>query len=189
MVFAAIAVQENAIYVAGMTFPYMDTARDYAALEVGNYILGGSPTSRLFMRLRQKGGLCYGTGSQLDVDSKDPYTMFLTFAICNPKNVDLVDRGAVQEIGKLVKEGTSAPELDSAKKGLLEELKVSRGDDQEVLSMLRENLFLNRTMKYYADLEKKIAELDVAEVNQAVASHLNPDRLVIIRAGDFKKAK
>jgi zinc protease len=55
--------------------------------------------------------------------------------------------------------------------------------------MLREGLYLGRTMKYYADIEKKIAELSVADVNQAVSAHLTPDRLVVIRAGDFKKNK
>jgi len=180
--------KEGATYVAGLTFPYMDTAPDYAALEVGNYILGGSFTSRLWLRLREKEGLCYGTGSRLNVDSKDPYTLFLTFAICNPENIDKVDRGAVQEITKLVKEGVSATELESAKKGLLEEMKVERGSDSGIGSMLREGLYLNRTMKYYADVEKKIAALDVNEVNQALSAHLHPNRLVIIRAGDFKKA-
>jgi zinc protease len=179
--------KENAMYVAGMTFPYMDTSPDYAALEVGNYILGGSPTSRLWKRLRDKEGLCYDAETALNVDSKDPYTLFLTFAICNPENIDKVDQGAVQEITKLVKEGVSATELESAKKGLLEEMKVERGSDTGIGSMLREGLYLNRTMKYYADVEKKIAELDVNEVNQALATHINPNRLVIIRAGDFKK--
>ena len=76
--------KEGATFVAGMTFPYMDTAPDYAALELGNYMLGGSFTSRLWMRLREKEGLCYGTRSVVNADSKDPYTLFLTYAICNP---------------------------------------------------------------------------------------------------------
>src|SRR5206468_2234625 len=40
--------KESATYVAGFTFPYMDSAPDYAALRVGNYILGASFTSRLW---------------------------------------------------------------------------------------------------------------------------------------------
>jgi zinc protease len=181
--------KEGAIYIAGMTFPYEDTAPDYAALETGNYILGGSFTGRLWMRLREKEGLCYGTGSRLSVDSQDPYTSFLTFAICNPANIDKVDKGAVEEIAKIVKNGVSAGELKNAQKGLLEELKVQRSKDSSIVSALREGLYLGRTMKFQADLEKKIAALDVAEVNQALAAHLPPDRLVIIRAGDFKKNK
>ncbi len=42
--------KEGATYIAAITFPYKDTAADYAALKVGNYILGTSFTSRLWMR-------------------------------------------------------------------------------------------------------------------------------------------
>jgi zinc protease len=181
--------KEGATFVAGMTFPYKDTAPDYAALELGNYMLGGSFTSRLWMRLREKEGLCYGTRSVVNADSKDPYTLFLTYAICNPENIDKVDKGAFEEISRLTKEGVTSTELESARKGFLEEMKVKRANDSGVASMLREGLYLGRTMKYYADIEKKIAELSVADVNQAVSAHLTPDRLVVIRAGDFKKNK
>ena len=179
--------KEGAFFIAGMTFPYMDTAPDYAALEVGNYILGGGFTSRLWLRLREKEGLCYGTRSVVSVDSKDPYTMFLTYAICNPVNIDKVNTGAIEEITRLAKEGVAGPELERAKQGLLEQMKVQRASDTGVGAMLREALFLNRTMQWDGDLEKKIAALSVAEVNQALSAHLTPDRLVIIRAGDFSK--
>jgi zinc protease len=180
--------KEGATYVAGVVFPYMDTAPDYAAVEVGNYILGGSFTSRLWTRLREKEGLCYGTGSRMDVDSEDPYTRFLAFSICNPENIDKVDKGTVEEITRLQKEGVSGSELASAKKGYLEEMKVSRGSDSGLAGMLRSALYLDRTMKFYADVEKKIAELDVTDVNRALSAHITPNRLVIVRAGDFKKA-
>ena len=81
------------------------------------------------------------------------------------------------------------PELESAKQGFLEEMKVKRANDSGIASLLREGLYLGRTMKYFADLEKKIAELSVAEVNQALSAHLIPDRLVVFRAGDFMKNK
>ncbi len=173
--------------MAGLTFPYMDTASDYGALEIGNYVLGSSFTSRLWLRLREREGLCYGTGTRLSVDAQDPYARFLTFAICNPVNIDKVDKGATEEIAKIVKEGISAAELDSAKKGYLQDMKVQHSKDSSIEAMLRGGLYLNRTMKYYADLEKKISELSVEDVNRALATHLTPDRLVIIRAGDFNK--
>ncbi len=179
--------KEGAIFIAGYTFPYKDTAPDYAALEVGNYILGGGFTSRLWIRLREKGGLAYGTGSCVRVSSQDPYTTFLAYAICNPNAIDKVNQGAVEEITRLAKEGVASPELEEAKKGLLEQMKVQRSSDSRIAGMLREALYLNRTMKWEADLEKKIAALSVADVNQALSAHLSPDRLVIIRAGDFSK--
>ena len=56
----------NAVYVAGMTFPMKDDDPDYPALVMGNYILGGgSLSSRLGDRVRQKEGLSYGVGSAI----------------------------------------------------------------------------------------------------------------------------
>ena len=50
--------KENAIYLSGLTIPMDDSNADYAAMLAGNFILGGgSLSSRIADRLRQKGGL------------------------------------------------------------------------------------------------------------------------------------
>ena len=54
----------NAFYVAGIGFPVSDSDPDYAALEIGNYVLGAAPlASRLSNRVRGKDGLSYGVMS------------------------------------------------------------------------------------------------------------------------------
>jgi zinc protease len=179
--------KENAVYFAGHTFPLKKGDPDYAALLLGNHILGGNFSSRIIDRLRQKEGLCYGCGSGLRVDAEDPYTLFRVYAICNPLNIDKVDKGAVEEVAKIVKDGVSASELDDGKKAYLQDMVVRRGDDSALAGMLQEGLYLGRTFKYYADLEKEISELQVGDVNRALAKHISPQRFVIIRAGDFDK--
>jgi zinc protease len=180
--------KENAIYVSGLHIAMNDDDPDYPALAMGNYILGGSGfTSRLMDRLRQKEGLCYGTGSRLNVDSQDKLGSFVVFAICNPGNIEKVDGGALEEIGRLLKDGVSLEELGSAQKGFIEELKVDRGKDLMLAEMIRENLHLNRNFKYHADIEKKISDLRPVDVTQSLTRTLDPSRLVVIRAGDFTK--
>jgi zinc protease len=56
-----------------------------------------------------------------------------------------------------------------------------------VASYLRDGLYHGRTLQYYAELEKKISALGVQDVNRALATHVAPQRLVVIRAGDFNK--
>jgi zinc protease len=183
--------KENAVYLAGLTFPLKQGDPDYAALVMGNHLLGGNFTSRLVLRLRQaqgeKEGLCYGVGSRLRVDNEDPYTVFSIYAICNPQNMDKVDAGALQEVNKILKDGVSADELDDGKKAYLQDMAVRRGDDSALASMLQDLLYLNKTFAYYADLEKQIAELQVPDVNRALTQHISPKRFVIVRAGDFSK--
>lgn len=179
--------KENAVYVAGETFPLTDLSPDYPALSMGNYLLGGSSTSRLFERLRQKEGLSYGAGSRLQVESKDPFAALILFAICNPKVIDQADRAALEVFNDVLKKGVTEKELVDGKKSYLQEMQVQRASDTNLAEMLQEGLYLDRTFAYYADLEKKIAGLTVEEVNQAMSKHLSSKRLVIIRAGDFKK--
>jgi zinc protease len=180
--------KENAIYAAALMFEMRDTDPDYPALSMGNYVLGGSGfTSRLMDRLRQKEGWSYGAGSQLQADSQDKVGMFLAFAICNPKVMEQVDKASVEEIAKALKHGVTADELSAARQGYLEELKVQRGSDSTLASMVQQGLHLGRTFSYYADIEQKIADMDLKAVNQALARYIDANRLVIIRAGDFSK--
>lgn len=181
--------KENAVYGAAFRFAMDDTHADYAAIELGNYILGVGFTSRLMDRLRQKEAWSYGCGSQLSVGSKDKVSQFLIYAFCNPEVIDKVDQGAVEELNKLLKKGITEEELKLAKTAYLDEMKVERGKDASLASILREGLYLDRTMAYHADLEKKIAAVTVQDVNRAMAAHLHSDRLVTVRAGDFQKKK
>jgi zinc protease len=53
--------------------------------------------------------------------------------------------------------------------------------------MVQQGLHLGRTFSYYADIEQKIADMDLKAVNQALVRYIDANRLVIIRAGDFSK--
>lgn len=180
--------KENAVFFAGLQFPLRDDEPEYAAAEVGNYILGGSGfTSRLMDRLRQKEGWSYGAGSRLTVDSQDRLASLLVYAIYNPTVADKVEKGAREEITKLLTKGISEEEIKSAKQGFLEELKVERGKDGALAGILASNLHLGRTFQYYADLEKKVESLTPAEITEVLGRYVDPNRLVAVRAGDFSK--
>ena len=64
---------------------------------------------------------------------------------------------------------------------------MQRSNDMSLANLLAEELFNGRTFAYYADLEKKVAGLTPSVTRQAFARHIQPKRLVIIRAGDFTK--
>jgi zinc protease len=180
--------KENAVLLAALQFPLRDDDTDYPAVELGNFVLGGGGfNSRLMDRLRQKEGWCYGAGSGVQVDAQDKNASFFIQAIFNPKVVDKVEAGALEEIKKLIKDGIPAEEMNASRESLLEEQKVERGKDAMLAGMMRSNLHLGRTFKYYADFEKKVAELKPEEVTSALARYLDANRLVIVRSGDFSK--
>ena len=179
--------KENAVYGAALKFAMNDMAPDYPALELGNLILGGSFTSRLMDRLRQKEGWSYGCGSQLSVSSRDKVSQFLMYAFCKPDVIDKLDKGVLEELDKLIKSGITEEELKLAQKSYLEELKIERGKDDSLADMLRSGLYLNRTFDFVVDMERKVAAVTVKDVNLALATHISSGRLVVVRAGDFGK--
>src|SRR5262249_24624452 len=62
----------NAFFIAGQNLSLRDDNPDYPALVLGTYMLGGGfLNSRLATRVRQKEGLSYGIGAQLQASSLD----------------------------------------------------------------------------------------------------------------------
>jgi zinc protease len=181
--------KENAIYYASFKFAMDDSHPDYPALEMANEILGGSFTSRLLDRFRQKEGWSYGASSFLSVGSLDRVSQFGIFASCKPDVIEKVDKAALEELARIIKDGVTEEEVKLAIKSTLEEKKIERGKDSSLASSLRSDLYLNRTFFYEAELEKKIAAVTVKDVNRAVAEYIQSGRLVIVRAGDFAKKK
>jgi zinc protease len=179
--------KENAVYVAGYLFDLKESSPEYPALLIGNYILGGSYTSRIWDRLRQQEGLSYGSGSRVSVDAKDDYGSFSFFAICNPENMTKADRALTEVFDKVLKDGVTAAEVDEATKGYLLEREVARSRDGQLLGTIRQGLYLGRTFAYDAELEKRIAALTADDVNRALRSYLIPKRMNVIHAGDFAK--
>ncbi|HEY7309068.1 MAG TPA: pitrilysin family protein, partial [Gemmataceae bacterium] len=180
--------KESAIFLAVTGMPLKDTAPDHAALVMADFLFGGGPlSSRLANRVRQEKGLSYGVQSHYAAQALDNSAMFFMAASCNPKNIDKLDKTMLEELDKMRKEGVTRMELDEAKKAYLAWLKQQRGSDGALASTLLSQLNAGRSIAYYGELEKKIDALTVEEVNSAFRNHIDPKKLVIIRAGDFKK--
>jgi zinc protease len=178
----------NSFFVAGLNFPMRDDNPDYAALALGNYILGGGfLNSRLATRIRQKDGLSYGVGSQLQVAPIDVKGQFVAFAIQAPENVAKVEAAFKEELDRFLKEGPTAQELTDARNGYLQQRMQSRANDNELVGMLAGRMFQNRTMMFDAELERRLSAVTPDQVRAAMTRHIDPSKLLIVKAGDFKK--
>lgn len=179
----------NAFFVAGMNLNLRDDDPDYPALIMGNYMLGGGfLNDRLATRIRQKEGLSYGVGSQLNADALEKSGAFLAFAFCAPENAEKVEVAFKDEMEKMLKNGFTAEELAGAKTGFLQSRQVSRAQDNELARRINNYQFLGRTVKYDAEFEQKIQSLTVDQVNAAMRKFLDVSKITIIKAGDFAKA-
>ncbi|HEX4947820.1 MAG TPA: pitrilysin family protein [Blastocatellia bacterium] len=179
----------NAFFIAGMNLNLRDDDPDYPALVLGNYMLGGGfLNSRLAVRIRQRDGLSYGVGSQLSAAALDQSGQFVSFAIYAPQNVTKLEAAFKEEIARMLKDGFTAEEIEKAKSGWLQSRQVSRAQDNELAGTLNNTLFLNRTMAWAADLDKKVMALTSDQILTALRKYIDPNKISIFKAGDFAKS-
>ena len=180
--------KSNAEYLAGVSFPVSDSDPDYPALRIGNFILGGSTlASRLGDRIRQKEGLSYGATSAFTASSRDPVGSLTVTVSTNPANIDKVSTAVMEELQRFLKDGPTDKEVADAKQAYVEAQKVGRTGDAAIAGQIVRNLNTGRTFAFDADQEKAILALTPEKITEAFRKHVDPNRLVIIRAGDFQK--
>lgn len=180
--------KENSVFVAGTNIQLKDDDADYPAAFMANFLYGGNSSARLWNRLRQKEGLSYGTGSGLQASPFEPSGTFNIRAQCAPQNTAKAWTFAKEELEKFLKDGITQQELDDARNGWLESVKVNLANDGQLTGTLVRDLHLDRNMKF---LEKRIADIKALTPEQVMAAakkYLTADKLVIVSAGDFDKA-
>jgi zinc protease len=175
----------NAVFRAALNLPLRDDASDYPALALGNYLLGGSVDSRLWRRIREQQGLSYSVGSTLTPGTFDAAGEFGISAIYAPQNRTRIESEIKDVLRKALGEGFSAAEVSEAKKGYLALRKLGRTRDGALVARLANNLYLGRSFAWEADFDARIAALSPRDIQVALEKYLDPEKLSIVKAGDF----
>src|SRR5262249_776807 len=106
-----------------------------------------------------------------------------------PGNIDKVERAVKEEADRLRRDGVKAEELNNAKSGYLQALKVRRSSDAGLATTLAGLMYRDRTIAYEAQLENRFEALTPDEVSEAFRKYFDPQKVVIVTAGDFPTAK
>ena len=179
----------NALFVAGINLNVQDTDPDYAALVLGNYMLGGGfLNSRLATRVRQKEGLSYGISSQFQASSLDRSGVFMVSAIYAPQNAARLEAAIKEELTRALADGFTDDEVKAAKAGWLQSNQVTRAQDNSLANRLNTVSYINRTLGWDAELEQIVADLTPAEIKAALVKHISLAKISVVKAGDFAKA-
>ena len=89
----------NAFLTGETAFALSDKDPDYPALLLANYMLGGSTTSRLWNRVRQKEGLSYGINSSMHAQQlRAEHDASSISAIFAPENLERLRRAVQDEL-------------------------------------------------------------------------------------------
>ena len=180
----------NAVYIAGLSTKIGESHPDYEAMEIGNYIMGGGPlSSRIADRVRKQDGLSYTAITRFRANHEDERGLYMMFCISNPKNTEKVVETVREEVDRMLSEGVTMDELNKAKESFLTNRQGGRAKDSRIASDLLKNLKVGRTMDFHAQSDARITQLTKEQVDAAIKSTIDPERLVIVTAGDFSKAE
>lgn len=182
--------KKNATTYGTLGVKISEHSDDYEALNIATTILGGGfLNSRIAERLRQKDGVSYGAGANATIDSDkvDENSSLFVYAIYNPDNLAKVTLGFTEEIDRFIKDGITEDELKDAINGWVQAQSVSRAKDNELASVINNNLYYDRDMNFQMKTEKAVKALTVKEVNAAIKKYIQPfDKWTVVNAGDFK---
>lgn len=182
--------KKNAFTLGILSFEGSQYDEDYAALQIAGEIFGGGfLNSRIAGRLRQKDGVSYGAGGNVNLDgnAKDKNSSMYVYAIYNPENSVKVQEGFKEEIARFIADGITQEELTNAVNGWEQEQNVSRAKDAELARTIGNNMYYNRDMMFQKNIEAKVKTLTVEEVNKAIKKHFKAfDQWTVVNGGDFK---
>ncbi len=176
----------NAVFLANMRFRMNQDHPDYPAMTMAGHLLGGGfLSSRLANRIRDDEGLSYSVGGGFDISAIDEIGNFFSFAMYAPENRERLIEVMFDELNKFVEEGVTEEELDTGRRGYLQQINVQLADDGRLNSMLNGNLFLGRDVFHQARYEERIQALTADDVNAALRRHFDPAQISTAVAGDF----
>jgi len=155
---------------------------DYQALRVATAILGSGFTGRLMANVRDKEGLTYGVGSSLGNDTfyDGDWSITATFA------PNLLDKGIASTKRQLTlwyDAGATAAEIDSRKSNLIGAFQVGLATTNGMAGALLATVQRGYPLNWIDDYPVQIRALTDAQVNGAIKKYLNPDKMVLVKAG------
>jgi zinc protease len=180
--------KKNAMLYGGIPIALKESDPDYVALDLANEMLGGGQfiSSRIATRLRENEGMSYGAGTFVSASYKYSAGSWGVYAIFNPMYKNRLDSAFKDEVKKALQGGFTADELKKAVGSWLQSRKTLLGVDQYLGSHLASYLEEGKDLSFDTDYEDKAKALTVDQVNGVLRKYINPDKMTLVYAGDFK---
>lgn len=178
----------DATFTAGLNIEMNDRDPDYPAMVLANYMFGGSITSRMEDRIRNKEGLSYGANTGFSASTEGKEARFQARATSNPENTPKLEAIFKEELAKAVADGFTDKEVAEAKKSFHDQRVVGRSQDAQLLQLISTREEYGRTLDWDTQMDAKLEALTAAQINAAFRRHVDPSAVSIVKTGDFKKA-
>ena len=163
------------------------TNPDYFAMLLADKVLGGGPSGRLFMNLREDKGYTYGAYSGFGG------TKFRgTWVSSAEVRTDVTD-GAMKEfmyeLNRLRDETVPAEELENAKRSIIGGFALSLEQPGALLQNIVTQKLYNLPDDYWDTYPQKVAAITAADVQRVAQKYIDKGHLQVVAVGDASKAR
>ncbi|WP_079213987.1 M16 family metallopeptidase [Ventosimonas gracilis] len=154
---------------------------DYAALYLGNQILGGGFGSRLTEEVREKRGLTYGIYSAFTpMAAPGPFIISVqTKAQQSEGTLELVQ----QILADFIANGPTEQELAAAKRELFGSFPLTLMSNADIAGQLGAIGFYDLPLDQLERFMQQVKQVSIEDIKAAFARHLDAEQLVIVSAG------
>jgi predicted Zn-dependent peptidase len=163
------------------------TSPDYFAVLLADRVLGGGPSGRLFMNLREDKGYTYGAYSGFG-GSKFRGTWISSSEVRTD-----VTEGAMKEfmyeLNRLRNEKVGAEELENAKRAIVGSFALSLEQPQALLQNVITQKLYNLPADYWDTYPQKVAAITADDVQRVAQKYIDPGHLQVVAVGDASKAR
>ncbi len=182
--------KENAVFRAQMLLQLRQDNPEFAQLFLANYMFGGGAglNARVAKRIRGKEGLSYGASTSMSASDFEQRGVFSASATAAPQNIAKLETIFREELDLALKDGFTAEELANAKSGLLAQRAQTRAQDAYLATSWADRMHRGKTFEETAEFDRAIQAATLEQVNAAFRKHIVPEKLTIVKAGDFAKA-
>src|SRR5690554_2788191 len=155
---------------------------DYAALYVGNQILGGSGFgSRLMEEIRESRGLSYSVSSSLiPMQATGPVMVSMQ---TRADQLDLALSVIHESLDKFISEGPTEAELVRTRRQISGEFPLSTANNAAIVGQLGVIGFYGLPLNHLQLFLDQVQALTTEDIRQAFARHFDPERRLVVTVG------
>jgi zinc protease len=158
------------------------TDADYDVLQVMNKVIGGGPTGRLFIHLREEKGYTYGASSSLSAPmhrGEWSASTSVRSEVTEPALRDLL-----AEVGLLRDQAVSDSELADAKRSMIASFALSLESPAQLLNYYVTRWRFGLAADYWDRYPERVSAVTAPQIQAAARTYLAADRIQVVAVGD-----
>jgi predicted Zn-dependent peptidase len=155
---------------------------DVTPLVIANRVLGGGPTSRLFVKLREERGLTYGAFS--NINSYKHGGDWRAWVDFSSARLNEASDAFVAELRRLGAEPVAEQELEDAKRSIAASFALTLEQLSQVVTYMTYRRGYGLSNDYWDRFPEKLMSISQADTRRVASQYMDMSKLQIVAVGD-----